>query len=459
MGVVAMIRLVLFALVACVLSVPVAEPNALETNVAAVRRWTFNGVHQVGILTANQPTICYNGTQYSGYFSLEGTNKKYFYWFFESARDAKDPTLMWLTGGPGCSSMLALLSENGPCTVNEDGATTTPNPYSWNAQANLLFVDQPPGTGFSEGSFDHNEDEVSEDMYQFLQAFFGSFKQYNTTFFVFGESYAGHYVPAVSHRIWQGNQQFEGSYIPLVGVSVGNGLTDPQIQYAYYAEMAYNSTTAPRAVSKAVYDEMTRAIPGCIALIAKCQSGSSLACDQAFSTCNQNLISPFEETGINQYDMRIPCKIPGLCYNFTAETVFLNRADVQKQLGVNKEWETCNMIVNSYFQADWMHNFQNKIPDMLGSGIRVLIYAGDVDFICNWLGNKAWTLALDWVGKSEFNNAEDHPWYSFGVEAGKIRTASNFTFLQVYQAGHMVPMDQPAASLDMVNTFLDNTLA
>ena len=41
---------------------------------------------------------------------------------------------------------------------------------------------------------------------------------------------------------------------------------------------------------------------------------------------------------------------------------------------------------------------------------QVLIYAGDVDYICNWLGNKKWVKALEWSGKEEFNMAEDEPW-------------------------------------------------
>ena len=77
---------------------------------------------------------------------------------------------------------------------------------------------------------------------------------------------------------------------------------------------------------------------------------------------------------------------------------------------------------------------------ILANNIRVLIYAGDADFICNWMGNKAWTLDLDWNGKTAFNNAVDHDWNVDGKKAGTVRTASNFTFLQVNNAGHMVPM-------------------
>lgn len=93
----------------------------------------------------------------------------------------------------------------------------------------------------------------------------------------------------------------------------------------------------------------------------------------------------------------------------------------------------------------------------------MLIYAGDVDFICNWMGNKAWTLDLPWTGKSAFNAETDAAWtHSGGVVGGLVRTASaakgsgSLTFLQMYEAGHMVPMDQPAASLEMLNEFIFN---
>ena len=84
--------------------------------------------------------------------------------------------------------------------------------------------------------------------------------------------------------------------------------------------------------------------------------------------------------------------------------------------------------------------------------------SGDVDYICNWIGNKHWTLALDWPGKSAFNNAQDNKWNFNGTEAGLLRTAQGFSFLQVHNAGHMVPHDKPEVALQMVNQFLSNNL-
>merc|ERR1712129_404567 len=120
---------------------------------------------------------------------------------------------------------------------------------------------------------------------------------------------------------------------------------------------------------------------------------------------------------------------------------------------------------NKAFTVDFTKNFHMLIPPMLAAGIDVLIYAGDQDFICNWLGNEKWTLALPWEHKAEFNAAGKKPFVLTGKEAGakagkevgELRSVANFHFLRVYQAGHMVPMDQPEAALGMLNALLDGT--
>lgn len=203
-----------------------------ELELGEKRTWLAEITHEVGDALCDP-----NVKQHTGYFKLRTgglLSKNYFYWFFESRNEpSSDPVVLWLTGGPGCSSEVALFGENGPCTT--DGENTTLNPYSWNSKANLLYVDQPTGTGFSYGlGLDHNESQVSADMYDFLQQFFQDHAEYqDNAFFAFGESYAGHYIPAVTHKIWQNNQNLPAGAVKinLQGTSVGNGLTDPEIQY------------------------------------------------------------------------------------------------------------------------------------------------------------------------------------------------------------------------------------
>jgi carboxypeptidase C (cathepsin A) len=424
------------------------------------------------------PTLCDSSVhQTAGYIeAAKGPGApKYFFWLFESKSEPEnDPLIMWLSGGPGCSSQLALFAENGPCSVSKDGSSTIPNPHSWHQKANVIWVDQPAGVGFSTGLGTHNEQGVGDNMFVFLQGFYKQFPQYQSTkFFIFGESYAGHYVPAIAHRIYEGNHAGEGLKIPMAGIAIGNGLTNPEIQYAYYAEMGHfggraEGGHAPAGViGDAAYKKMKAATPGCIAAIHACNADASInglnntACNGAFETCNLMAQIPYEATGKNVYDMRIPCEHGRLCYDFDMITTYLNSKDVQSKLGVHGKWGSCNMAVNMLFQAagDWMVNLQTKIPDLLHEGLEVLIYAGDCDYICNWLGNKAWTKALKWDGADEFNKAEDHEWQVGGTTVAKHRSAQHFHFMQVYEAGHMVPMDKPAESLAMVNAFITGTLS
>ena len=446
------------------------------------------------------PGLCDTVRQHAGYFNVTTSTKRYFYWFFESrSAPTVDPLVLWMTGGPGCSSGIALFNENGPCSVEASGMSTRKNPFSWNSNASLLFIDQPAGTGFSYGNedtdYDHNERQVSEDMYNFLQAFYQAHPEYKPNpFFVFGESYGGHFVPATAGAILAGNGKADKFEIPLTGVGVGNGLTAPEIQYGYYGVYAGESPVGP-LVPTAVSLAMRASSEICVREIAACQktpdyvqsaalldaiaqynvSGANAyaavsallgdqglsptgdgACDAAFIFCALSQVTPVQSTGLNLYDVRQQCKHPPLCYDFGLTTEFLNLAHTQAQLGVHREWSSCNMQVNAKFRADWMHSFKAAIPDLLDADIRVLVYAGEMDYICNYMGNKAWTLALDWTGKAKFNEAGDHKWLVKGKEAGLARSAQGFTFLQVHDAGHMVPLDQPANSLAMVRAFLDN---
>lgn len=409
---------------------------------------------------------------YSGYFEIKGgKNLNHFYWFFESRNDPEnDPLVMWLSGGPGCSSTLALFSENGPCDVTEDGQDLFLNPYSWTNNASVIWLDQPTGVGYSYGDEEDYRmfsDESGEDLFQFMQAFYEQFPQYRKTpFHLFGESYAGHYVPAAAYAINEHNRVLpeDGkNRIPLASIGIGNGFTDPANQYKtmpkYYTENIYNN----KIVTPKQVEEMYDALPNCLEAIKECQK-EQYNCISATKACSPYLDSPFFESpeNLNSYDIRIKCEVPGLCYDFSRFDVFLNKPEVLKALHVNtkekEKWEICDRKVYQDFLYDKMLNYAPDIATLLESDIDVLIFAGDADFICNWMGNKAWTLDLLWKGKEGFNAAEDKKWIVNNKHWGNLRSYKNFYFLEFFEAGHLVPMDQPEVSLHMLNTFIRGKL-
>ena len=143
---------------------------------------TLGGLAALGLVSADtygssklDPGPFIGETWHSGLVDIDTPKKDdIFYWWFESRNSTKDdPLVLWLTGGPGCASEIALFYENGPYQFNTDGKTLKSNPSSWNANANLLYVDQPVGTGFSKSAskLDINEDQVAEDMAAFMIKF------------------------------------------------------------------------------------------------------------------------------------------------------------------------------------------------------------------------------------------------------------------------------------------------
>ncbi|KAK1048254.1 hypothetical protein LTR33_014894, partial [Friedmanniomyces endolithicus] len=174
--------------------------------------------------------------QYSGYLDNEEDDKHLFYWFFESRNDPKnDPVLLWLNGGPGCSSLTGLFMELGPSSITKEGKLEY-NPSSWNANASVIFLDQPVNVGYSySGGSVSNTIAAGKDVYALLTLFFKQFPEYaKQDFHISGESYAGHYIPVFASEILS----HKNRNINLQSVLIGNGLTDGLTQYPYYRPMA-----------------------------------------------------------------------------------------------------------------------------------------------------------------------------------------------------------------------------
>lgn len=399
------------------------------------------------ILTRTDSKIFVGEDQESGIMDL-GNGDDIFYWLFNSRTNPeKDPLVFWLTGGPGCSSELAIFYENGPWTINDD-LSLKRNEYSWNQNANLIFIDQPVGTGFSKAKnpthYALNEKMVAQNFYRFLLKFYSKYPQFkNTPLYITGESYAGHYIPAIADFIVQ-NPDDE---IKLTGIAIGNGWVSPYNQYPAYAEFSKENNL--------IYDIHYYALK---AATKVCQGLISLGLwpialfECQFST-ETVLVNPLWPR-FNVYDIRRKCDSPPLCYDFSNMDKFIAREDVRAELGVGeRSWSSCNMLVHTLMLGDWVNNLEKSVSNVLKSGVKVLVYSGDKDWICNWRGGEAWTHDLEWSKKSEFNSSEYTKWNVEDKAAGEYKNVDNFTFLRVYDAGHMVPMDQPKVALEMLNQF------
>jgi len=320
-----------------------------------------------------------------------------------------------------------------------------------------LFVDQPVGTGFSYADnpdeYVHDETQVAQDMYEFLQGFFKAFPQYQgLDFYVTGESYAGHYVPAVANRIFNANLKKEGPYaIPLQGFAIGNGLTNPAIQYQDYGQYSLDH----KLISQDTYNYIENT------LNAECAQAYKSGTDP--SVCQQipSAVQSGELFDFNVYDVRKECGPFPLCYDMSGVTNLMGQSAVRDSLGVfqSDHWSQCDTTVYSYLSStDWWFNCETYIPPMINAGIRALVYSGKEDWICNWYGGREWVKSMEWDKKADFDEklSKMQQWLVNGKVAGEFATSGPLTFLAVDEAGHMVPMDQPENALEMLSLFIHN---
>jgi cathepsin A (carboxypeptidase C) len=285
--------------------------------------------------------------------------------------------VLWLNGGPGCSSLTGLFMELGPASIDEK-LNVVYNPYSWNSNASVIFLDQPVNTGYSySGGSVSDSVAAGKDVYALLTLFFKQFPEYaQQDFHIAGESYAGHYIPVFASEILAHKKR----NVNLKSILIGNGLTDGYTQYAHYRPMACGEGGWPAVLGESDCQAMDNALPRCQSLINNCYESESVwSCVPASIYCNNAMMGPYQRTGQNVYDIRSKCEDSGnLCYSALGPiSKWLNKAEVMEALGAEVDsYDSCNFDVNRnfMFQGDWMKPFHRLMPNIIAQ-LPVLIYA------------------------------------------------------------------------------------
>lgn len=382
------------------------------------------------------------------------------------------------------------------------------NPYSWNEVSNLLFISQPLGVGFSyseqfPGTLNNYTGEREGPDYgvdgrypvinateldttqlaavatwHVLQGFLSALPQLtpelgNATkqFNLWTESYGGHYGPTFYKYFYEQNQLISNGSIsgtPLIfdTLGIGNGIIDQSIQAPYYPEFANYNTYGIKAVNDTVYNYMKFAYyldGGCRDLLDACKQLNRttdvgrLYCSHAVNDCQVNVENPYYAYGgRGVYDIRHP-------YNDSTPpdyfTDYLNQEYVQQALGVTVNHTISNNDIYYAFAASGDEGYPVFIDDLeflLNSTVRVALFYGDADYICNWFGGEAISNALQFRHTKEFAQTGYTPFVVGGVEYGSVREYGNFSFTRIYEAGHEVPYYQPLASLEYFRRVLGN---
>ncbi|KAF8164869.1 Alpha/Beta hydrolase protein [Crassisporium funariophilum] len=410
---------------------------------------------------------------YTGYLDVDAGAKHMFFYFFESRRDPeKDDVMMWINGGPGCSSSMGLLMELGPCSIDMNNSSsngTIWNPYSWNEEANIFFLDQPVGVGFSYA--DHGEtiettEAASKNIHAFISIFFETFQQFSgRPLHLSGESYGGRYLPVFASEIYDQNQVAirEGHpTINLQSVLIGNGITDISTLYQGRYEVECGTASLPvpfQTIAACV--RMRTALPRCQkAMREACiDQFDSMNCRAAVNFCDSELSTGMWASGRNVYDISKPCE-GELCYKENdLIKAYLDRPETRNLLGVETPYNfsACSNTVGSNFDAHmdkWAVHTQDYVANLLDRGVRILIYAGTYDWQCNYVANKLWVDKLDWSGKASYAAQDWRDWTLEGHKVGEVKETPLLTFATIRGAGHMVPHDKPAESLAMLSAWL-----
>lgn len=238
-----------------------------------------------------------------------------------------------------------LFMELGPCTVNDGGKSARENPNSWIEAANVFFLDQPIGVGFS---YSTNESDIhggtfaaSEDIYAFMRLWYTAFPEAKSLpFSIAGESYGGHYIPVFAEHIVAMNSiAGPDEQIPLESVLIGNGIFADTVQTtSYYDIPCTNVTGIGPLFNSSVCEKMSAAVPRCEYLLKACDEyPDPIICAASLEFCGEALSRPYFESGLNYYDVSKPCE-GYLCYPIMDSiTTFLRTEAVRTVLGVSKE--------------------------------------------------------------------------------------------------------------------------
>ncbi|GAB4832493.1 Serine carboxypeptidase-like 40 [Ancistrocladus abbreviatus] len=395
-----------------------------------------------------QPPVKF--AQYGGYVTVDKAAGRAFYYYFVEAQKSpqSSPLLLWLNGGPGCSSLAyGAMEELGPLRVHSDGKTLYRNNFAWNH-----------GFSYSNRSSDYSTNgdaKTARDNNIFLLNWLERFPEYKKRdFFISGESYAGHYVPQLAQVILQHNKKAKKNIINLRGIIIGNAVindeTDTKGMYEYYWTHALISDQVNEAIMKDCDFS-----PDATTQNNVCNQASS---DAYFDTNGLDIYNIYAPICLNPNLTATP-KMPTDVIDPCSDTyvhAYLNTPEVQKALhanvtNLNYDWEPCSDVINN-----WGDSPSTIIPilhELMANGIRVWVFSGDTDgripvtSTRNSLNIMGLKLKTKW-----------YPWFIKGEVGGYAQIyEEGLTFVTVRGAGHQVPSYQPLRALALIKHFLDGT--
>uniref|UniRef100_A0A0E0F5I7 Uncharacterized protein n=1 Tax=Oryza meridionalis TaxID=40149 RepID=A0A0E0F5I7_9ORYZ len=390
----------------------------------------------------------------------ESTGVRLFYYFVQSEKDPDvDPLLLWLSGGPGCSSLSGLTHEIGPFqfAAKRYYSGGLPKiiyqPETWTKVSNIIFVDSPIGAGFSyaatqEGSKTSDTKTVKQ-LVIFLRKWLHDHPQFLLNpLYIGGDSYSGYIVPTLVLAIDESNDSGDKPILNLMGYVAGNPRTERQFDEGGKIPFLHGMGL----ISNELY-ECTKDINMLHVLEPFCEEVWSPGIHNNEAT--DGMIRLMLESASAANDDIIEFKRRKASY--VVLKIWANDKTVRESLGVHKgtvgEWIRCNFDVD--YIADVYSTVEYHLT-LMRKGYRALIYSGDHDCQVPFTGTQAWIRFLNLSVVDDWR-----PWYAAGQVAGFTRSYANnnLIYATVKGAGHTAPEYKPKECLEMFARWISgNTL-
>nr|POE98089.1 serine carboxypeptidase 24 [Quercus suber] len=413
-----------------------------------------------------QPPVAFS--QFSGYVTVnEQHGRALFYWLTEATSfPEKKPLVLWLNGGPGASSVAFGASEEiGPFRINSTGSSLYLNEYSWNREANLLFLESPAGVGFSYTNTssnlkDHGDKRTAEDALVFLIRWMSRFPQYkHREFYIAGESYAGHYVPQLAEKIVEYNKALLQPAFNFKGFIVGNPVFDHYydnigiITY-YWTHSMISDRSYQDILKKCNFKEVNQSsvCNGAQIIAEQYELGFvdkySIYTTPCVTSINDTLAPPrlkntLLHRRVSGYD---PCAV------HYAEKYY-NLPEVQKAMHANVTGILHNWTAHSVgIQDNWTDSEFSMLPTykkLFAADLRIWVFSGDTDSVVPVISTRLALNHLNLTVKTKW-----YPWYADDQVGGWKEVYDQLTFATVRGAGHEVPKSQPNRALILFKSFL-----
>jgi serine carboxypeptidase 1 len=394
-----------------------------------------------------------------------------FYWLYFTTHASgykERPLILWLQGGPGGSGTgFGNFEEFGPLDVNLKPRNTT-----WLQTASLLFIDSPVGTGYSytedDSAFTTNVAEISADLLTVMKQFVKLHPDFsNTPFYIFSESYGGKMTADFSSVLYNAIRNGDIK-INFKGFAMGDSWISPVDSTNSWGPYLYTTSivdasglnkinlaaqTVEELVKKGDYTEATNAW-GTMESVVEEESGGVNFYNildwggsqiQKFSRGTQDNRNILEKL----YDRHVrPMANDDL-------DVLMN-GPIKKKLNIPNDvtWGGQSQTVFDKQAGDFMKNVTSTVNSLMHTPLKVIVYSGQLDLICDVLGTESWFYRLD-IAKNfslasrQSFTCDEHPIMCF-----YLKEVQNVQFYWILEAGHMVPTDNGSGALKMVNMII-----